>query len=390
VKILSLGGAGRVGNRIAGMLLARGVGEVTLADRVRPSHGLDAPFAEVDIEDGDRLRDLLSDYDVVMNTVGPFDRWGGLVLDAAIDAGTNYIDICDDPRPTIDALERGPKAVEAGVAAVVGLGASPGLPNLLMVVAARELDETDSLISYWGESSEGLGDADARKLAARVVTSFRDGRAAWQHLLAQTSGTIPVWRDGRQTEVAPWADQYRVTLSSGETGLFRLMGHPEAVTVPPVAAARNGSCIGTIGAGLDKLVLEANERIAAGAPGGRQALAAIADLVEADHTLLMRPAPGRPLPAQIGGVAMGTKDGRPWSVVAMPGGPTTGSMSFETGRVAALGVELIERVPPGVWPPESAFDPDEFLSAFSAHEWDGAAPYRLDEQEGRAAQCVEE
>jgi hypothetical protein len=390
MKILALGGAGRVGNRIVQMLSARGVGDVTIADRAAPSHIVDARFEEIDIEDGGRLGRLLSDHDVVVNTVGPFDRWGCRILDAAIAAGTHYVDVCDDPRPTLELLERGPRAAEMGVRAVVGLGASPGLPNLLMVVAARELDDTDSLISYWGDPSEGLDDAAARKLAARIVTSFRDGRAAWQHMLVQTSGTIPVWRDGRRTDVPPWADQYRITLSGGETGIFRLMGHPEAITVPSVAATRNGSCVGTVGVGLDHLVLDANARIAAGEVDAKQALAGIADLVEADHTLLMRPAPGRALPALIGAVAMGTKDGRPRSVVAMPGGPTEGSMSFETGRVAALGVELIHRVPPGVSAPEVAFDADEFLTAFSEREWQGAPPYRVDEQEGEAARLVEE
>jgi hypothetical protein len=64
-------------------------------------------------------------------------------------------------------------------------------------------------------------------------------------------------------------------------------------------------------------------------------------------------------------------------------------MSFETGRVAALGVELIERVAPGVHAPETAFDPDEFLTAFSAREWDAAPPYRLAETGGRALVLVE-
>jgi hypothetical protein len=390
VKILALGGAGRVGHRIAELLLARDAGAVTVADRAAPANGLGATFAEVDIEDGPRLGALLADHDVVVNTVGPFDRWGGRILDAAIEAGTDYVDICDDPRPTVDLLERSARAAERGVRAVVGLGASPGLPNLLMVVAARQLDRTDSLISYWGDPSEGIDDDAARRLAARVVTSFRDGRAAWQHMLAQTSGTIPVWRDGRQADVAPWRDQYRITLSGGETGVFRLMGHPEAITVPRVAATRDGSCVGTIGAGLDRLVLEANAAIAAGEVDRRQALARIADQVEADHTLLMRPSAGPVLPALIGAVAMGAKDGGPRSVVAMPGGPTDGSMSFETGRVAALGVELIARVPPGVHPPETAFDADEFLSAFSQREWGGAPPYRLDEQDGEAARLVDE
>jgi hypothetical protein len=388
VRVLVLGGAGRVGHRIAQLLVERRVGEITRADRVEPADGLATEFVALDIEDGARLASVLGDHDVVVSTVGPFDRWGAIVLDAAIEAGTHYVDICDDPRPTLELLERSERAAERGVRAVVGLGASPGLPNLLMLVAARELEETDTLVSYWGDPSEGLDEAGATALARRAAASFRNGRAAWQHMLVQTSGTIPVWRDGARTEEEPWTKRYRLTLEGGETGSFRLMGHPEAITVPKVASTRDGLCIGTIGAGLDRLVLEANRSVAEGT-SPREALVQIAEWVEEDPSLLIEPAQGPPLPALIGAVAMGRRDGDERSVIAMPGGATDGSMSFETGRVAALGAELIERVAPGVHAPETAFEPDEFLAAFSAREWDGAPPYRLAETAGRALTLVE-
>ena len=41
---------------------------------------------------------------VVMNTVGPFFRFGVPILTAAIDAGTDYIDVCDDWEPTLEML----------------------------------------------------------------------------------------------------------------------------------------------------------------------------------------------------------------------------------------------------------------------------------------------
>jgi|HigsolmetaAR201D_1030396.scaffolds.fasta_scaffold00263_22 hypothetical protein len=387
MKILCLGGAGRVGHRIAELLVKRQAGEVVRADRAEPSDDLETPFVQVDISDGARLRSLLEEYDLVVNTVGPYDKWGPVVLDAAIEAGTDYVDICDDPRPTLELLERGPKAAERGVRAVVGMGASPGLPNLLMVAAARELDSVDHLISYWGDPQEGLGDEEAADLAKRAARAFRDGRAAFHHMIVQTSEPIPVWRDGRQVDVKPWTEPWRVTLSGGETGVFRLMGHPESVTVPPVVNARAGSCIGTLGLGLDLLIRDANAKVAEGM-AIPDALGWVADQVEGDPSLLQFPKQGPTLPALIGAVAIGAKDGVTHSVVAMPGGPTDGSMSFETGRVAALGAELIDRAKPGVHAPETAFDVDEALEEFSRREWDGAPPYRLDAQEGEAVRLL--
>lgn len=59
-------------------------------------------------------------------------------------------------------------------------------------------------------------------------------------------------------------------------------------------------------------------------------------------------------------------------------------MSFETGRVAALGAELIQLVPAGVHPPEAAFDAEHFLAEFAAREWNGAPAVLIDEAEGNA------
>ena len=43
---------------------------------------------------------------------------------AAIDARRNYIDVCDDPVPTLDMLAHDREAKAAGVTALIGLGAS--------------------------------------------------------------------------------------------------------------------------------------------------------------------------------------------------------------------------------------------------------------------------
>jgi hypothetical protein len=377
-----LGGSGRVGHRLLETLVARGYA-VANADRTVPADDLGVPFNQVDITDGVALTAVLRKFDVVLNAVGPFDRWGGIVVDAAIEAGTDYADICDDPRATLELLERNDRARDAGVRAVVGLGASPGLANMLAVVAVRGLDRTETLVSYWGDSREGMSREEAAELAERVSATFRAGRAAWEHLVVQTTGTVPVWRDGKIAEETPWRDAYRLTLSGGQTGLFRLIGHPEPITLPRRIPTQNCICIGSVGAGVDQLVADAGRAVENGV-SIPDALVDAADRVVADPSLLIVPPGGEPLPGLIGAVAMGEKDGARCSVTAMPGGETAGSMSFETARVAVLGAELIEHAPPGVHAPESAFDADAFLSEFAAREWAGAPPCLVDQREGEA------
>ena len=379
MKIVVLGGGGRVGRRIAELLVSRSLGEVTIADYSPGDPYPGTKRVQVDAGDPGELGALLAAHDLVVNCVGPFDRWGTTVLQAAIAARTDYFDICDDPLPTLELLALDGAAREAGIRAVIGLGASPGLANLLSMVAAARLDEVDLIANYWGDPNEEITESGAAAEAERVAAAFRSGRAALTHAIAQASGEIPVWRDGALGSIAAWHPVYTVRFSTGETGSFRPIGHPEPVTLPHHVTARHCICIGTLGKGVDEVMAEVIDDVAAGSVALESAVAEVADRVIANPSRLVSRRTAPPLPGLIGGVAIGRRDGKPLSVTAIPGGPTDGSMSSETARPCVLGIELLEGVSPGVHPPEGAFDAEEFLALFSQREWGGAAPYRLDE-----------
>ncbi|GAD84581.1 hypothetical protein NCAST_25_00010, partial [Nocardia asteroides NBRC 15531] len=155
MRVLALGGAGEMG-RVAARVL-RGdsrVSALTIADRdesaarkVAAELGADA--LGLDVTDASALAAALRAADLVVNTVGPYFRFGPPILAAAIDARCDYIDICDDPQPTIEMLELDARAKAAGVTALLGMGASPGLANLLAVRAGAELDRVDDLVTGW-------------------------------------------------------------------------------------------------------------------------------------------------------------------------------------------------------------------------------------------------
>jgi saccharopine dehydrogenase-like NADP-dependent oxidoreductase len=105
---------------------------------VAQRHGVE--HAAVDVLDPTGLAELLRGADVVLSAVGPFYRFGTTVLRAAIESGTSYVDVADDPAPTLQMLALDPAARAAGVSAIVGAGASPGLSNLLAV--ARRASST--------------------------------------------------------------------------------------------------------------------------------------------------------------------------------------------------------------------------------------------------------
>ena len=122
MRVVALGGAGDMGRYAVRTAVAFDfVEEVVVADlqlaaaeRIAERAGAKARPAAVNAEDAAGLRDLLRGADVVLNTVGPFYRFGVPILEAAIDAGCNYLDICDDWEPTLAMLELDPRARDAG------------------------------------------------------------------------------------------------------------------------------------------------------------------------------------------------------------------------------------------------------------------------------------
>lgn len=95
---------------------------------------------KVDASDLSSLLETFRGADAVVNTLGPFYQWGEKILKAAIMAEVNLIDIDDDYDTTQRCLELDQEAKNAGIMAVVGLGATPGLINLLAKYGARGIE----------------------------------------------------------------------------------------------------------------------------------------------------------------------------------------------------------------------------------------------------------
>jgi saccharopine dehydrogenase (NAD+, L-lysine-forming) len=222
-SIAVVGGAGHMGRR-AVRALVEGGHEVTVADRVSPE-GDGFEFAAIDARDPATLRPLFERADAVMNFAGPFYEVGPVVLQAAIDAGRPYLDICDDADATELLLELDSAARERSVAAVVGAGMSPGLLNAIAVIACRGLSQVDELVLTWvvGEGSAG-------------------GVAPLLHYFHCIDGQIPVWENGGRTLVDAFSQQSAELFPFPEpvgTTEVRDVGHPETVTLPRVLEAKS-------------------------------------------------------------------------------------------------------------------------------------------------------
>lgn len=166
------------------------------------------------LEEGDRLRDLAGDVRLVANFAGPYYSTGAAVLEACIEAGCDYIDICDDADATLELLGRDEEARAAGVRALVGMGSSPGVTNVLVRAAVDELGHADEVDLSW------------------VVDVADVNAAALQHFWHIFS---PVAADGSRAPVPAW-DELNLRTASfppplGDRLVIEL-SHPEPITVP--------------------------------------------------------------------------------------------------------------------------------------------------------------
>ncbi len=369
MKVLAIGGGGSMGRAVIRAIQTFDfVEQVVLAgidfDRAsRFAASLnDSRFSAqyLDISNKQDLATAVRACDVVLNSAGPFFRFGVPVLQAAIDEAKHYCDICDDWQPTLEMLALHQQAVDQGITAVIGLGASPGIANMLAMKAVQQLDRVDTLYSAWRLSNAHNQDDGF----------FEDGEAAASadaaavHLVHCLSEKIPLLQDGVVQEHMPLAQRSFHYPGYGPMDLWSI-GHPEAVTFPRQFPDLQNCVNGMLGVGeiVDDLRALA-DHVRSGSISVDQAAAGLMDNGGRDQrrARLMQHeevnAPG------ILAYAEGLKDGQPLRVAATLKRVPDGGMSAVTGIPLALFLPLLAQHAirgTGVMSPEQAVDPDAFF-----------------------------
>lgn len=370
MKVLVLG-AGGMGTKAAETVASfDAVSALTLADldeeaarRVALRCGSKAHALKLDVTDQTALRLALSDADAVLNCVGPFFRFGVPILTAAIETGTPYFDICDDPEPTLEMLALDDRARASNMLAIVGMGASPGISNLLAAKTCAALDEIDHLITGW--SLDDDGESNANDL------NDEGGTAAFVHWMEQCSGTVKSWVNNKLTAVQP-LQPLKVTLPGVGRRTLWTVGHPEPVTLPltfeHVTNASNAMVLNRLDAiGLQDLA----RRIDAGHITIDEAASEIAVSYSGESNSVFQSVVGwivsklsGPKFPSLFALAEGRQDGKARiasaAITALPTDGMAGSTSvplavalklFIEGKVTATGVKA----------PEAALDPGLFF-----------------------------
>ncbi len=169
-QVIVIGGCGAVGSVSVRTLAESGefdrviIGDINMerADMLVKELGPDRVSAvEMDALDPKSIRSAIKGSDVVLNCSGPFYKYVKTILSTVIEEKINYVDVCDDVDVTGDVLAMDGAAKKAGISALIGMGSSPGVTNLLARFAADhlfdEIESVDIFHTHGGEPFEGEG-----------------------------------------------------------------------------------------------------------------------------------------------------------------------------------------------------------------------------------------
>jgi len=244
-KTIVLGGCGAVG-RIAVKTLANTdrFSEITIGDiNIQEARALARELGKsrvsavkVDALDQAGIKDAIGGHDLVVNCVGPFYKTVMNIAQAAIEAGVDYVDVCDDVDVTINLLEMSKKARQAGITMVIGMGNSPGATNLLAKFASDSLlDETESIDIFHAHGGEPF-----------------EGKGVIGHRFHCMSIDIPMYLDGALTHVK-FFEKDGIALRQpfdfpilGDNIMVYPYPHPEQVTLPKYLNVNRVTNRGTI------------------------------------------------------------------------------------------------------------------------------------------------
>ena len=368
MRVLAIGGSGGMGRHAVSLTQSfDSVLEMIVADLNESSANSFAAEMNskvsaigLDVNDTEAMRRAMQNVDIVINTSGPFYRFGVPILQAAINEGCNYLDICDDWEPTIKMLELDQLAKTAGVTAIVGLGASPGISNILALIAMQELDKVSSVFTGWD-----LGGAKPEE------ESSQEGlNAAMVHGIEQMTGKVQIYRDGASELVRPLAP---VPVHYPGISTFKgyIFGHPEAVTFPHNYPTLTKSINLAHGGDIDSILLKAILALVDWGLVGKERAAAFLTWFAGQRKEEITKKDSKAPPVMYG-LAMGTKGSSDAAVgVSWVGEATEPESRYEVGMGAATGVPLACGVKflsegrineSGVFSPEAGLiDPKEFL-----------------------------
>ena len=177
--------------------------------------------AALDVRDRDRLMALLQAADLCINAVPTLAGHQMAIFEACLAARKPYVDYGGLGVFTVEQKKQHAAWQQAGVTAVLGLGADPGISNMLCKAVAERLDRIDRIGLYW--AAENFAPE-----SPVLVPPY-----SLRTVLAEYADPSMQFLDGRLAEMPPQSGKETLLLPEpwGRTE-FMHTKHSEPLTVP--------------------------------------------------------------------------------------------------------------------------------------------------------------
>lgn len=229
-KVTVLGGCGVVGSiAVETLVSSRVFSEVIIADiDIAQAKGMvkrlgsdSVSAVKLDASSPQSIKDAISGSSVVLNCVGPYYKYGPTILKSVIESRLNYVDVCDDFDATEKLLDMDEDAWKAGISALIGMGSSPGVANVLVRFCADSLlEQVEAVDIYHAHGGESV-----------------EGPAVVKHRIHSMKMDVPMFLDGKFTTVRLFEESGRSLEEEVEfrdVGIYSVYAypHPETITLP--------------------------------------------------------------------------------------------------------------------------------------------------------------
>lgn len=147
MRAIVVGGMGLTGRCAVYDLMANEkIDEITVADIDRTLDFADkrVKYLKVDASDQENLVKVLKGNDVVINAVQYYYNIN--IMKAALEAGVHYLDLGGLYYMTLDQMKLDQDFKDKGLLAIIGMGAQPGISNIMASYAVSKLDKVDKIL----------------------------------------------------------------------------------------------------------------------------------------------------------------------------------------------------------------------------------------------------
>ena len=178
-------------------------------------------LVDLDVTDPQKLAAAISGADICINCVPTLAGHQMVIFEAAFAARVPYVDLGGLGIYTVKQIAEHERFKAAGVTAVTGVGADPGMSNVICRAVADELDEIDRINLYW--AAELVGDENPVLVPPYSVST----------VLAEYAHPSTQFLDGRHVTCEPMGGVEYIDLPEpwGRCE-FMYSPHSEQLTVP--------------------------------------------------------------------------------------------------------------------------------------------------------------